>query len=97
MTTWGFAGLHDAGRNRPAVVVGERFSWASEVTHLPHDTFDDLFASWDEAVGAIDAVVLGRPEIHDAWSPLADRRFGLPTVDRPTVYCAGANYRDHAL
>lgn len=58
-------------------------------------TFDDALANWDRFVDAV-AAALDTPAATRAAIPMSTVEFRPPGTARPTVWCAGANYTDHA-
>jgi 2-keto-4-pentenoate hydratase/2-oxohepta-3-ene-1,7-dioic acid hydratase in catechol pathway len=51
-----------------------------------------LLPDWDDWT---DAVIAAWPEYAGPWHSEQEVTFLPPVTHRPTVYCAGANYRDH--
>lgn len=98
LNTWGIAALLEESEKRPIVVSGGRFALLSDVIGAGATSFEELFADWDRYVDLLIPTLQGTARSTDpSWADTSDVGWGVPTVDRPTVYCAGANYRDHAL
>lgn len=57
-------------------------------------TFDGLLEDWDKWVAATEAALPRAGGVAERI-PERDALLGVPGVERPTVYCAGANYVDH--
>jgi 2-keto-4-pentenoate hydratase/2-oxohepta-3-ene-1,7-dioic acid hydratase in catechol pathway len=92
VTAFGFATVDDGGTTKLAVLAGEQFVLLGDVLSGPvPDDLVGLLEQWDDWVDAVEAA------LHDGvtWRDTDGVTFLPPVTHRPTVYCAGANYRDH--
>lgn len=90
---FGLATVLHQGEPRVVVLRGDHICPLSAVLGSPApSTVRALLGTWDVTCDAI-ADALVSPEL--CWSSAAGARFLVPIVDPPTIYCAGANYRDH--
>ncbi|AUA12427.1 FAA hydrolase family protein [Streptomyces sp. SID8382] len=106
MTTFGFATVLDEdGGDGPvlSVMADDRIlplhdlvSEEERPTPVP-DTFDALLDRWDAWVDTVLRALRTYPpdDAGRPWRAASEVTFLPPTAYRPTVYCAGANYRDH--
>ncbi|WP_432182377.1 fumarylacetoacetate hydrolase family protein [Streptomyces sp. NBC_00063] len=58
-----------------------------------------LLERWDDWVHSVEAALdVSRPDGDDRrWRPAHATGFHAPTTHHPTMYCAGANFRDHVV
>jgi 2-keto-4-pentenoate hydratase/2-oxohepta-3-ene-1,7-dioic acid hydratase in catechol pathway len=76
-----------------ALVVGEKIIvLADAAADLPNDV-RTLIARWDELLPRLDALAR---DVERVGAPLAGARLLAPIADPGAIYCAGANYQDHA-
>jgi 2-keto-4-pentenoate hydratase/2-oxohepta-3-ene-1,7-dioic acid hydratase in catechol pathway len=84
------------GKNGPraGIVVGESLFDAAEATAEPaYRTVLDILADWPRSGDSI-ATLVARG-LSNGW-PVKDARLRAPVLWPSAIYCAGANYRDHA-
>jgi 2-keto-4-pentenoate hydratase/2-oxohepta-3-ene-1,7-dioic acid hydratase in catechol pathway len=85
------ATFESANGPRAGLIVGDRVVDISEATSRRDDeTVLGLLSCWDEARDRLDEVA-GRP-----GTPLSQARLLAPIPVPGTIFCAGANYADHA-
>jgi len=79
---------------RAAIIVGDRVLDVAAATGRMEDRSTmDLLADWEANLPRLDALVR---DVATKGQPLASAML-LPPVTRPgAIYCAGANYADHA-
>ncbi|MFF3494749.1 fumarylacetoacetate hydrolase family protein [Streptomyces sp. NPDC002795] len=102
MTAFGFATvMADESPPQLAVTVGRRLvplQDALPAGRAPGCVPDDLLGlldRWEEWVAAVETALARDCAGHLPWRNESDVRFLPPATHRPTIYCAGANYRDH--
>jgi 2-keto-4-pentenoate hydratase/2-oxohepta-3-ene-1,7-dioic acid hydratase in catechol pathway len=78
---------------QPVVLHDNMVAPLSDLIPAAPTRFQDLFAEWDGLVEEIGQALSSREDI--AWRAQGEIVFEVPGVDRPSVYCSGANYHDH--
>ena len=86
----------ETGRGpRAAILVGDRFVVVASATHRDADrTVIGLLEEWETALPRLDALAT---QAHRIGQPMAEARLLAPVLKSGAIFCAGANYADHAL
>jgi 2-keto-4-pentenoate hydratase/2-oxohepta-3-ene-1,7-dioic acid hydratase in catechol pathway len=88
------ATVQTASGPRAALVAGDRYIEIAVATGREDDrTVLDLLAHWDEALPRLDALAA---KARESGKALAEARLMAPITNPGAIYCAGANYADHA-
>ena len=94
MAGYRLANYQGANGPRAGIVVGESVFDAANLTHRPsYANMLELLADWPRASDLIQAAIGAKPA--DGWR-LADTHLRAPLLWPSAIYCAGANYHDHA-
>ena len=94
MTDYRLITFQDASGPRAGLAVGDRFLPAAEATGVAADA--DMHAILDDWPAASARLERAAAAVATGGRPLGEARL-LPPVHFPvTIYCAGANYSDHA-
>ena len=95
MAGYRLATYQAANGPRAGIVIGDLIFDAATVTQRPsYASVLGLLEDWPRAADAIQTVVrAGRSD----GLPLAQAHLRAPVLWPSAIYCAGANYRDHAL
>jgi 2-keto-4-pentenoate hydratase/2-oxohepta-3-ene-1,7-dioic acid hydratase in catechol pathway len=82
---------------RAGIVVGEEVFDAAKITGKPaYATVAGILADWKAAEGALKKAAAGAGKSRTKRQPLAKTKLLVPLPFPPTIFCAGANYADHA-
>ncbi len=82
---------------RAGLVVGEEVFDAAKVTGKPaYATVAGILADWKAAEGALKKATAGAAKSRAKRQPLRKTKLLAPVPFPPTIFCAGANYADHA-
>lgn len=85
-------------RPRVGVLVdGHVIDLADATGHCADSTMHDLLSDWGASKIRVSEVARQAAAGEIAGAPLSDVRLLAPLVAPATLYCAGANYRDHVL
>ena len=82
---------------RAGIIVGEEVFDAAKLTGKPaYATVAGMLADWKAADGALKKAAAGATKSRAKRQPVAKTKFLAPLPHPPTIFCAGANYADHA-
>ena len=82
---------------RAGLVIGEEVFDAAKLTGKPaYATVMGILADWKSAEGALKKAAAGAAKSRAKRQPLAKTKLLAPVPLPPTIFCAGANYADHA-
>jgi 2-keto-4-pentenoate hydratase/2-oxohepta-3-ene-1,7-dioic acid hydratase in catechol pathway len=82
---------------RAGLVIGEDVFDAAKLTGKPaYATVGGILADWKVAEGALKKTAAGAAKSRTKRQPLAKTKLLAPVPAPPTIFCAGANYADHA-
>ena len=82
---------------RAGLVIGEDVFDAARLTGKPaYATVAGILADWKRAEGALKKAAAGAVKSRAKRQKLAKTRLRAPVPSPPTIFCAGANYADHA-
>ena len=82
---------------RAGIVVGEDVFDAAKVTgKAAYATVAGILADWKAADAALKKAAAAAGKSRAKRQPVAKTRFLAPVPFPPTIFCAGANYADHA-
>jgi 2-keto-4-pentenoate hydratase/2-oxohepta-3-ene-1,7-dioic acid hydratase in catechol pathway len=82
---------------RAGLVVGEEVFDAAKITGMPaYTTVAGILADWKTAERALPNAAGGAATVRGKRQPLAKTKLLAPVPLPPTIFCAGANYADHA-
>jgi 2-keto-4-pentenoate hydratase/2-oxohepta-3-ene-1,7-dioic acid hydratase in catechol pathway len=82
---------------RAGIVVGEEVFDAAKLTgHAAYATVAGILADWKAAHGALKKAAAGAAKSRAKRQPLGKTKLLAPVPFPPTIFCAGANYADHA-
>jgi 2-keto-4-pentenoate hydratase/2-oxohepta-3-ene-1,7-dioic acid hydratase in catechol pathway len=82
---------------RAGLVIGEDVFDAARLTgKAAYATVAGILADWKTAAGALKKAAAGAAKSRAKRQPLGKTRLLAPIPCPPTIYCAGANYADHA-
>jgi len=82
---------------RAGIVVGEEVFDAAKLTgKAAYATVAGILADWKTAAGALKKAATGAAKSRAKRQPLAKTKLLAPVPAPPTIFCAGANYADHA-
>jgi 2-keto-4-pentenoate hydratase/2-oxohepta-3-ene-1,7-dioic acid hydratase in catechol pathway len=82
---------------RAGIVVGDEVFDAAKITgNAAYATVLGILEDWKAADGALRKAAAGTAKSRAKRQPLAKTRFLAPVRFPSTIYCAGANYADHA-
>ena len=88
------ATVQTASGPRAALVVADRVLEIAAATGREDDrTILDILSHWDSALPRLDALV---GKARESGVPLAQASLLAPITNPGAIYCAGANYADHA-
>ncbi len=88
------ATIETARGPRAAILVGDRAIEVAAVTGREDDrTVHDLLSAWDAALPRLEALA---KEAASKGQPLSSVKLLAPITNPGAIYCAGANYADHA-
>ena len=94
MAGYRLANYQGASGPRAGIIVGESIFDAANLTHRPsYANMLELLADWPRATDLIQTAIAAAPK--DGWR-LADTHLRAPLLWPSAIYCAGANYHDHA-
>ena len=83
---------------RAGLIVGEDIFDAAKITGKPaYATVNGILADWKRADGALKKAAAGAAKSRAKRLPLGKTKLLAPVSFPPTIFCAGANYADHAL
>ena len=92
MTDYRLITFHSPSGPRAGIAVGDRFTDAAAATGRAQDaSVLGILEDW----GAAEARLAQAAVAAGDWQPLADATLLAPVHYPVTIYCAGANYRDH--
>jgi len=82
---------------RAGIVVGDDVFNAAKLTGKPaYATVAGILADWKRAEGALKRAAAGAAKSRAKRQPLSKTKLLAPVPFPPTIFCAGANYADHA-
>jgi len=82
---------------RAALIVGEDVFDAAKITGKPaYTTVNGILADWRAAERLLRNAAGGAATVRGKHQPLAKTKLLAPITYPPTIFCAGANYADHA-
>ncbi len=82
---------------RAGIVVGEDVFDAAKVTgKAAYATMAGILADWKAADAALKKAAAAAGKSRAKRQPVAKTKFLAPVPFPPTIFCAGANYADHA-
>jgi 2-keto-4-pentenoate hydratase/2-oxohepta-3-ene-1,7-dioic acid hydratase in catechol pathway len=82
---------------RAGIVVGDDIFDAAKITGRPaYAAVAGILADWKVAERALRNAVGGAASVRGKSTPLAKAKLLAPLPQPPTIFCAGANYADHA-
>ncbi len=82
---------------RAGVVIGEEVFDAAKLTgKATYATVAGILADWKTAEGVLRKAAAGAAKSRVKRQPLAKTKLLAPLPHPPTIFCAGANYADHA-
>jgi 2-keto-4-pentenoate hydratase/2-oxohepta-3-ene-1,7-dioic acid hydratase in catechol pathway len=82
---------------RAGIIVGEEVFDAAKLTGKPaYATVMGILADWKTAEGALKKVAAGATKSRAKRQPLSKTKLLAPVRFPSAIYCAGANYADHA-
>jgi len=82
---------------RAGIVVGDDVFDAAKLTGKPaYATVAGILADWKRAEGALKRSAAGAAKSRAKRQPLGKTKLLAPVPFPPTIFCAGANYADHA-
>ena len=94
MTGYRLATYQSANGPRAGLIVGDTIFDVAELTNKPaYGSVLGILEDWQHAKGALAAAAKGAKA--KGW-PLAQMHLRAPVLWPSAIYCAGANYRDHA-
>ena len=82
---------------RAGVIVGDDVFDAAKITgKAAYATVAGILADWKAAEGALKKAAAGAAKSRAKRAPVAKTKLLAPVPLPPTIFCAGANYADHA-
>jgi 2-keto-4-pentenoate hydratase/2-oxohepta-3-ene-1,7-dioic acid hydratase in catechol pathway len=82
---------------RAGVIIGDDIFDAAKLTgKAAYATVAGILADWKAAEGALKKAAAGAAKSRAKRQPLAKTKLLAPVPLPPTIFCAGANYADHA-
>ncbi len=79
---------------RAAIIAGDRFVVVATATHRDQDrTVTGLLSEWETSLPRLDALAAQAARI---GAPLSEAQLLAPVLAPGAIFCAGANYSDHA-
>jgi len=82
---------------RAGIVIGNEVFDAARLTgKATYATVAGILADWKAAEGALRKAAAGAAKSRAKRQPLAKTKLLAPVSHPPTIFCAGANYADHA-
>ena len=82
---------------RAGLVIGEEVFDAAKLTGKPgYATVIGILQDWKSAEGALKKAAAGAPKSRAKRQPLKKTKLLAPIQTSVAIYCAGANYADHA-
>ena len=82
---------------RAGLVIGEEVFDAAKLTgKAAYATVAGILADWKTAEGVLRKAAAGAAKSRVKRQPLAKTKLLAPLPHPPTIFCAGANYADHA-
>jgi 2-keto-4-pentenoate hydratase/2-oxohepta-3-ene-1,7-dioic acid hydratase in catechol pathway len=82
---------------RAGIVIGTEVFDAARLTgKATYATVAGILADWKAAEGALRKATAGAAKSRAKRQPLAKTKLLAPVSHPPTIFCAGANYADHA-
>src|SRR5258708_7504186 len=95
MTRYKLATYQAANRPRAGIIIGDSLFDAATLTARPaYASMLGLLEDWPRAADLIQTAMRNNPA---NGLPLAQAHLRAPVLWPSAIYCAGANYRDHAL
>ena len=80
---------------RAAIIVADRYIVVASATHREADVSTmGILRDWDAALPRLDALAR---QAHRIGAPLGEAQLLAPVLEPGAIFCAGANYADHAL
>ena len=95
MTSYRLATYQSGNGPRAGVVLGETLFDAAGLLNAAEASVTDLLADWPRSHDRILSAIAANPSPANAL-PLAQCHLRAPILWPGAIYCAGANYRDHA-
>jgi 2-keto-4-pentenoate hydratase/2-oxohepta-3-ene-1,7-dioic acid hydratase in catechol pathway len=82
---------------RAGLVIGEEIYDAAKITRKPaYATVAGILADWKTAEGELKKAAAGAGKSRVKGEKLSKTKLLAPVPSPPTIFCAGANYADHA-
>jgi 2-keto-4-pentenoate hydratase/2-oxohepta-3-ene-1,7-dioic acid hydratase in catechol pathway len=82
---------------RAGIVIGDEVFDAARLTgNAPYATVAGILADWKAAEGALRKAAASAAKGRAKRQPLTKTKLLAPVSHPPTIFCAGANYADHA-
>ena len=82
---------------RAGIVIGDEVFDAAKLTRKPaYATVAGILADWKAAESTLKKAVAGAAKSRAPHQPLRKTKLLAPIPHPPTIFCAGANYADHA-
>jgi 2-keto-4-pentenoate hydratase/2-oxohepta-3-ene-1,7-dioic acid hydratase in catechol pathway len=82
---------------RAGIVIGDEVFDAAKLTgKAAYATVAGILADWKTAEGVLKKATAGAAKSRAKRTPLASAKLLAPLPHPPTIFCAGANYADHA-
>jgi len=82
---------------RAGLIVGDEVFDAAKITGKPaYATINGILADWRAAERTLRNAAGGAATVRGKRQPLAKTKLLAPVTFPPTIFCAGANYADHA-
>src|ERR1700730_11930410 len=96
MAGYRLANYRGANEPRAGIIIGDSIFDAAALTDRPfYATMLGILSDWQRAAELIQTAM--RTTDRGDGSPLADTHLRAPLLLPGAIYCAGANYRDHAV
>ena len=92
--TFSLATVQTGRGPRAAIIAGDRYVVVATATHREQDrTVEGLLEDWSDSLPRLDALAAQAGRI---GAPLAEAALLAPLLAPGGIFCAGANYQDHA-
>jgi 2-keto-4-pentenoate hydratase/2-oxohepta-3-ene-1,7-dioic acid hydratase in catechol pathway len=91
------ATYHTKEGPRAGLIVGDDVFDAAKITgKAAYATVAGILADWKSAESALKKAAASTAKSRAKRQPLAKTKLSAPIPSPPTIFCAGANYADHA-
>ena len=92
--TFSLATVQTGRGPRAAILAGDRYIVVATATHLDADrTVVGILENWETALPRLDALAVQAARI---GAPVSEAKLLAPVLKPGAIFCAGANYADHA-